>query len=204
MIPRPFARVQAVRTSTNDHKMKIRRFGLVIAITFAGLQFGNAAFAQLNVGYTDAQLVVAQMDEYRNILGQLQGFAEAGQAEYQQLIQSYQGKLADYQKKQALLSDAARTTREQELTRMQGEIQQFLAAKEQELEGQEADLMNPLLERVQNAINEVAEEKSLNIVLNAQAGGSPVLLYADTEMDITELVMDKLGIVRPEPAAEGQ
>ena len=110
-------------------------------------------------------------------------------------------RLADYQQKQALLSDQARQTREQELLDKQGEIQQFLANKEQELAAEEAKLMNPLLDRVQSAINEVASDRGLNMVVNAQAGGSPVLLYADEDMDITEAVMNKLGIEIPQPEA---
>ena len=180
--------------------MHIKRIWLAIAAAVVCLPIGNSALAQLKVGYTDAQLVVAQMSEYRETLQSLQTLAESGQFEYQQLIQQYQEKLADYQKKQALLSDAARQTREQELTTMQGEIQQFLANKEEELKQQEAELMNPLLERVQNAINEVAAEQSLDMVINAQAGGSPVLLYADESMDITEVVMARLGIAPPDSA----
>ena len=165
----------------------------------------SSVFGQVvKIGYTDAQLVVAQMSEYREILTQLQGMADSGQNEYQQLIQSYQEQLADYQKKQALLSDAARGTREQELTTMQGEIQQFLATKERELQQNEEQLMNPLLERVQNAIDEVASDRGLTLVLNAQASGSPVLLYADSSMDVTELVMEKLGIPKPTPPVDGQ
>jgi outer membrane protein len=179
--------------------MRIKWFGLVAMAATIILTSGPAQGQAVKIGYTDAQLIVAQMDEYRQILGQLQGLADSGQTEYQQLIQSYQEKLADYQKKQALLSDAARTTREQELTTMQGEIQQFLANKEQELQSREEELMNPLLERVQTAINEVAGEQGLTLVINAQAGGSPVLLYADASMDVTELVMDKLGIPKPAP-----
>ena len=115
--------------------MHIRRIGLAIAMAIVCLPIGNSAIAQtLKVGYTDAQLIVAQMTEYRETLVALQTLAESGQLEYQQLIQSYQEKLADYQKKQALLSDAARASRETELTNMQGEIQQFLQNKEQELE----------------------------------------------------------------------
>ena len=179
--------------------MRINWFGLVAAAATFIFVSGPATGQVLKIGYTDAQLIVAQMSEYRQILGQLQGMADAGQTEYQDLIKSYQDKLADYQKKQALLSDAARTTREQELTTMQGEIQQFLANKERELADQEEQLMNPLLERVQNAINAVAGEQGLTLVINAQASGSPVLLYADSSMDVTELVMQKLGI--PKPAA---
>lgn len=181
--------------------MHIKRIWLAIAAAVVCLPIGNSALAQLKVGYTDAQLVVAQMSDYRETLQQLQALAESSQLEYQQLMQRYQDKLADYQKKQALLSDAARTTRERELTTMQGEIQQFLANKEQELEQKEAELMNPLLERVQNAINEVAAEQSLDLVINAQAAGSPVLLYADESMDITETIMARLGIAPPDTTA---
>ena len=180
--------------------MHIKRIWLAVAAAIVCLPMGNTALAQLKVGYTDAQLIVAQMSEYRETLQQLQTLAETGQLEYQGLIQTYQEKLGDYQKKQALLSDAARETREQELMTMQGEIQQFLVIKEQELEQKEAELMNPLLERVQNAINEVAADQSLDMVFNAQAAGSPVLLYADSTMDITETVMAILGIEPPEAA----
>ncbi len=180
--------------------MHIKRIWLAIMVAVVCLPIGNSALAQLKFGYTDAQLVVAQMSEYRETLQQLQALAESSQLEYQQLIQKYQEKLTDYQKKQALLSDAARATREQELTNMEREIQQFLATKEQELEQKEAELMNPLLERVQNAINEVAAEQSLDLVINAQAAGAPVLLYADESMDITETVMARLGIQLPDSA----
>lgn len=183
--------------------MRIKWFGLVALGATLLSTVGPVSGQVVKIGYTDAQLIVAQMSEYRDILSQLQGLADSGQTEYQDLIKSYQEKLADYQKKQALLSDAAKTTREQELTTMQGEIQQFLQNKESELQDREEELMNPLLERVQNAINEVAAEQGLTLVINAQASGSPVLLYADSSMDVTEFVMDKLGI--PKPATpEGQ
>jgi outer membrane protein len=178
--------------------MDFRRIWLAAIAALICLPIGNSAFAQLKVGYTDAQLIVAQMDDYRSILQQLQSLTESGQMEYQGLITTYQEKLADYQKKQALLSESARASREQELTTMQGEIQQFLTNKEQELQQREAELMNPLLEKVQNAINGVAAEQSLDLVLNAQAAGSPVLLYADESMDITETVMTRLGIQVPD------
>jgi len=182
--------------------MRINWFGLVAAAATLFFTSGPVSAQVIKIGYTDAQLIVAQMSEYRDILNRLQGMADSGQTEYQQLIQTYQEKLDDYQKKQALLSETARKTREQELAKMQGDIQQFLQNKEQELQEREQELMNPLLERVQNAINEVAGEKGLNLVINAQASGSPVLLYADSSMDVTEFVMEKLGIPKPAPPTE--
>lgn len=182
--------------------MRINWFGLVAAAATLFFTSGPVFGQTIKIGYTDAQLVVSQMSEYRDILSRLQGMADAGQADYQKLIQTYQEKMDDYQKKQALLSETARKTREQELAQMQGEIQQFLQNKEQELQQREGELMNPLLEKVQNAINEVAGEKGLTLVINAQASGSPVLLYADSTLDVTELVMSKLGIPKPAPPTE--
>ena len=158
----------------------------------------------MKIGFTDAELIVAQMPEYRTVMEQLQSMAESGQEEYNALLQNYQEKVADYQKKQALLSDQAKQNREQELVAMQGEIQQFTATKEQELGEKEVELLNPLLERVQTAIDEVASEQGLNLVLNTRAGGSPMILYADQSMDVTEAVLSKLGIQRSTGASSSR
>jgi len=177
-----------------------RIFALLCVLGFASVST-LAQVQSLQVGYTDANLIIAQLPEYRTVMEQLQRLAEGGQAEYEQLIQDFQTELNDYQKKQALLSPEARTAREERLTAQQGDIQKFLSDKEQELGQRELELLSPLLEKVQNAINDVASEKGLNLVLTAQSAGNPVILYADQEMDITPDVMDKLGIEPPTDAA---
>ena len=55
----------------------------------------------------------------------------------------------------------------------------------------EEQLMQPLLKKVNDAVNEVAIEQGLDMVLR-----SPALLYVNTEriVDITEDVAKKLGI----------
>jgi len=47
--------------------MRIHWFGLVAAAATLILTSGPAAGQALKIGYTDAQLVVAQMSEYRRI-----------------------------------------------------------------------------------------------------------------------------------------
>ncbi len=165
---------------------------------------GSAQAQNLKVGFTDAELIVAQMQEYRDVMQQLKGLADAGETEYAQKVQDFQEKAADYQQKQALLSEQARQTREQELTTMQGEIQQFSATKQQEIAEKELELMSPLLEKVQKAIDEVAAEEGLNLVLNARAAGSPLILFAEPSMDITEAVMTKLGITKSTGASSSR
>ena len=170
------------------------RAGLLFSALVLLLATAPNAFAQLKVGYTDADLIISQMEEYRTVMQELQGLAEGGQAEYEQLVQSFQTELSDYQKKQALLSPDARATREQQLAAQQAEIQQYLQTKDQELNQRQVELLSPLLDRVQQAIDEVAQERGLDLVLSAQTTAGPVVLYASEELDITQEVSEKLGV----------
>ncbi|MBC8527444.1 MAG: OmpH family outer membrane protein [Candidatus Cloacimonetes bacterium] len=53
------------------------------------------------------------------------------------------------------------------------------------------ELLQPISEKIVQAINEVAEDNKYDFVLNSQQG--EVVLYAkDKEMDITDLVIEKL------------
>lgn len=190
--------VSAVR-APNHHKpiMKSisRHIGLWALSLIPALFVAQPIAAQaLKVGYTDANLIIAQLPEYRTVMERLQSLAEAGQAEYQELIQKFQADLTDYQRKQALLSPEARQTREERLAEEQAKIQQYLQGKEQELGQREVELLGPLLDKVQDAINDVAEANGFNLILSAQSGSSPVILYADQNMDITRDVLEKLGI----------
>ena len=151
---------------------------------------------ELRIGYTDHELILAQMPEYREILQQLQKLAAEKQAQYEAKVKEFQQKVEDYQKKQALMSPEVRQKREQELVQLQQEIQQFLAQQEQELGQKEMELTAPLLEKLDEAIKAVAKERKLDLVLRARAGAEPLILFASERIvDITADVMQKLGIV---------
>ncbi|MCH8496169.1 MAG: OmpH family outer membrane protein, partial [Balneolales bacterium] len=67
----------------------------------------------------------------------------------------------------------------------------------QELQQQQAELMGPLLERVQQAINTVSSEMGVTYVLNTMTNsGDFIILYASPRMqrefDITAKVAEKL------------
>jgi outer membrane protein len=159
---------------------------------------GTTVAQDLQIGFTDPNMIVAQMPEYQDVLEEMQSTYQSGQQEYQALIKKYQASLEDYQDKQALMSEATRKKREAELTQMQQKIQQFLSQKQQEMGQREAELIQPLLEKVQGAIDQVAEEQNLDLVLSTQAGNSSVILYAaNDEMDITAEVMSELGMQPP-------
>ena len=153
--------------------------------------------APLRIGYTDHEILIQTMPDYRNVQQQLQTEYQSSQNVLQALYEDFQGKVERYQKQQALLSEERRAEREAELAQAQQEIQKKAADSEQELVKREADLLSPIFTRVDTAIKKVAAANNLDLVLRIQAGPmQPIILYANEDriMDITREVAIELGL----------
>ncbi len=181
------------------NSMRIGTLSIILAALFALPAMTGSAQAQaqgLKVGYTDHEIIIVNMPQYRDVQSQLEQHFRGGQQEMQAMYQDYQEKLDRYQRQQALLNEDRRSEREQELMDLQQQIQESAAQKEQELAQREAELMSPLFEQVQNAIDQVARQQGLDLVLRANAGNQPLILYVNpsTVSDITMDVARRLGI----------
>lgn len=170
--------------------------GALVVLAMFGMSTAPAQAQALKVGYTDHEVLIVNMKEYQSVQAQLQREAQSGQQELQQLYADYQEKVDRYQKQQALLSAEKRQEREQELLQLQQQLQESATQKDQALGRRQAELMQPILDRVQNAIDKVAEARGLDIVLRSQVGVEPVLLYVNekTVANITMDVARELGI----------
>ncbi|WP_420448031.1 OmpH family outer membrane protein [Candidatus Palauibacter sp.] len=95
-----------------------------------------------------------------------------------------------YQQQQSLLDPAGRQQQEQEIR----DKQQQAATRQQELEVEldrrRAALLEPIVARVNEVIEEIRSERSYSIVLDI-AGG---VVAADTTLDITTSVLERLGV----------
>lgn len=145
---------------------------------------------QLKIGYADAELVLVNMPEYQENAQKVQRQARSSQQELEAMGSELQSDMEKFEKQAPILSPEKLEERQKELQQRYSDLQKQGATKEQELAQFEADLMNPLIERVGTAVNTVAEEKGLDIVLK-----SPGLLYvSDRVVDITIDVAKRLGI----------
>ena len=176
--------------------LSLAALGLLL---FTGLAADALAqqVSPLRVGYTDHELLIAAMPDYRNVQQQLQQEYQTSQNVLQALAEEFQGKVDRYQKQQALLSEERRAERETELMQAQQELQQKAQESEQELAQREAELLSPIFERVDAAIKKVSAANNLDLVLRIQAGPmQPIILYAneDRVMDITRDVALELGL----------
>jgi len=164
---------------------------LMLMLAMAPALTTQVSAQTLRVGYADPELIIQYMPEYQNIQRQISQEVQAGQQALQALAEDFQERVARFEKQRPLLSPERQAEREQELGQLQAEIQNSAEAKDAEIAQKQESLMAPLLDRVQSVIDEVAAEKSLDLVLR-----SPALLYVneDRVSNINLDIAKRLGI----------
>ncbi len=156
-----------------------------------------AQIAALKVGYTDHASLIAAMPLFQQAQQTLQAEARQDEEGLRAMYDEYQEKLSRYQKQQALLSAERRTEREQELLLLQQDIQNAEQMSQQKLGERQIELYEPIFKLVDDALQAVAKEKGLDIVLRSRIGPTePLILYVNEEkiIDITLDVAQKLGL----------
>jgi len=72
-------------------------------------------------------------------------------------------------------------------------IQQFVANSRQDLQNKQQELLQPVLIKAQNTIQEVADEEGFDYVFDTSTG-SFLTVPKDESVNILKLVQEKLGI----------
>ena len=139
-------------------------FVAAFAVLSVGALPASEAQAQAppQIGYTDYELIIVQMPEYRSLQQTLQEQAQTDQQELATMEQNIQQKFAEYQEQSGVLSPEARQTREEEIVQLQTELQQDQQRRLQALDQRQNELLQPLLSQLQEAINEVATARAFS------------------------------------------
>ncbi|GAB3490281.1 hypothetical protein GCM10027341_01840 [Spirosoma knui] len=156
----------------------------------------TTAAGPLKLGYTNIDYVLAQTPEAKDIQNQLTIQRTQSENELKRMTKELEDKYGAYEKGAAQMSDVIRKDRETELQGLQTRIQEFGRTAEQSLQTKYQQLVNPVVQKIQKAIDAVAKDNGYQYVFNLDAGANtiPILLVAPEENNITELVLKKLGI----------
>lgn len=155
----------------------------------------------MKIGFVDPRVVLEKMPEMKAVQQRLQNFAERKQGELAAKEQELQVDFQAYQERAStgMMDEEAMAREEERLGQMELELRQLQAQAQQELDQQRVQLMSPLLEQIQGAIDRVAATKGLSYVLNTTTStGDVIILYVSEEIEqeynITNAVMMELGI----------
>jgi outer membrane protein len=98
----------------------------------------------------------------------------------------------------ATMNDATKKQKEEELLKEQQILLKSESQMEEDLLKKNQELMQPLYDKLDKVIKEVAKENDYTYIFNTDAGSgtTPILLYGPEEFNITDLVKKKLGIAK--------
>lgn len=121
----------------------------------------------------------------------LQRELTSAQEQIKRMSDSLGTAVEDYRKVQATLTAAQRETRERTLQTRQQDYQKRQQALEEQFEQRRAALMNPIMEQVRKALEDIRAEEGYAFIFSHEPGNSPIIA-ADKNLDITERVVARL------------
>lgn len=172
-------------------------------ILLALLAIGVAIPAQAQkIGFADLEVILAYMPEAQQVDRELNTYAQQLQTNLQNKQRYLQTKYAEYQQR---AEEAGESLPESELQAMQEDLQNIqsdIAKSQQESEQKlmirRQDKLGPILDKVQGAIDALAEEEGYTYILNASSSGTSVALFAGDQYNVTTNLMKRLNIPIPE------
>jgi outer membrane protein len=158
---------------------------------FLLLALAQAASAQANlkIGYIDSQAILDQDPSAQAAQQQFEASLATYQAEVQQLSEDLQTLISQYEQQQAMLSEEAKANREEEIRIKQTQYQQRIAELEQQAGARQAELVEPVMQRITAVIEEIREEGSYSMIFDVAAQG---IISADPALDLTAEVVQRL------------
>ncbi len=181
---------------------------LITAISTAA---SNLMAQVQKIGYTNLDYILGLLPDAKKVETELKTYEEQLQKQLQTKYADYEKKLKDYQDGVAkgVMTDLIKEDKEKELMSMQNSIKEFEEGAKTSMQKKQVALLEPVLAKVQKAIDEVGKEKDYSYILSTHAdyGGSAIILYAKSKDDnISDLVLKKLGVTPPpatDPKAAG-
>ena len=164
----------------------MKKTGLFVLLTLLTI----STYAQ-KFGHLNAQELISIMPERDKAVEQLQDYAKGLESQLISMQAEYQSMIEDYQNNEASYDDLTKQDKIAEIQGLEQRITTFQQSAQTSLQNKEIELLRPIEEKAQNAINTVAEKGKYTYILDSSTG---VLLYSKESEDILEKVKKELGL----------
>ena len=152
-----------------------------------------AAQAQqpVKLAYINSQQLLAQAPGRTEAEALYEREAGTFRQQVQRMGDSLNAMVAAYDKEAVTLSPAAKETRQKAIRDREAGYQRRAQEIEQKMAQRQQELVQPIMDRVQAAINDIRVEDGYAMIFDA-AASAPVLVAADKSLDITDKVLARL------------
>lgn len=154
-----------------------------------------AAVAQdVKIAYINAQEVFAAMPELSNIETQLSQKQEQINKNGQALIDEFNKKAEEFETSSANSSETVIQDQQKQLQSIQERYQLFLQNSQQEMNQLQQQLLEPLNQKIADAIKKVGDTNNYTYVFDVSTMQSPIVYVNPSATNITQDVKTQLGL----------
>ncbi len=165
---------------------------LLFAFVITFVYKADSQSTNLKVGIVNLETIITEMPAAKEADKQLKDIATVYQDSLINMRTKFEEDVQNYQKQQGMMTAEAQQDEEMRLQQEQNKILQFQEEKfgqQGELTLMREELLEPIREKVQEAIDEVAKAEGINLVFDKTAAA---VLYSEENFDITFRVIDEL------------
>ncbi len=164
----------------------------VLTITFFILMFSLSSFSQalLKIGHVNFDEIMQALPERDSAQAVLGKESKELQTAYEEMSVNYNQLYDDYQKGLSSYSPVIKKATEDELLDKQKRLVEFEQNASTILQQRNTELLKPIIERINVAINKVASDNGFTYILDISKGS--VVFTSKDSQNITQLVIKSL------------
>lgn len=155
-------------------------------VLIVALSLTTVVWAEVKMGYVDMQKAIQSTKAGKKAKKDLESEFEKRKKTLQTKENDLKKKSEELEKQAMVLSDEVRANKQQEFQKAMMEFQQLVQKNQQEIQQQERQLTEPIIEKLQTVINDIAQKENYSVILEKRENG---VLFSKTELDITDQVI---------------
>jgi outer membrane protein len=169
--------------------MKSLKYSLIACL----LMIAGSVMAQdLKFGHIDVQTLIMELPDKVAADQTLQKQAQDLQNNLKVMTDDLEKKYSEYLAQRETMDELIRATKEKEIQDYDQRIKNFNMLAQQNLQKKEQELLQPIIEKVQKAIDAVGAESGLIYIFDISS--RVVVYHSDKSIDCAPMVKTKLGL----------
>lgn len=170
--------------------MKKRIFTTLLVL--ASIICGSTINAQNSIAFVNTVDIINSLPDKASATDRLNTLNENYKQELQIMQNEYNKKYSDFITYQDNLAESIKLRRMQELTDLENRIQNFTNLAQKDIEEHESQLLEPIKEKVNDAIEAVGIEQNFTVIYDLDNPG--ILFVSPNAVDANQMVKTKLGV----------
>ena len=147
---------------------------------------------KMKFGHINSSELVKMMPERDSAQKTLQTFGKELEEQLSTMQAELESKYSDFQKQEPTLNDVVKAARQKDLQDLNTRIEEFKSSAQDNYQKKQNELLQPIIDRANKAIQEIGKEKGFFYIFDVSAGA--VVYFSTESEDVMPLAKTKLGI----------